>query len=76
MKIRGRKLTAPDEPTVVAKPLLDSIAVENSQGNGRLANSTGANESNRDEVLGGSGGILWGCQIRVSDSGPSGILDF
>ena len=50
MKTGGGKLVALDEPTVVAKPLLDPIVVENSQGDGGLANSASTNERNWDEV--------------------------
>ena len=36
----------------MAKPSLDSIMVEDRQGDGRLANSPGADESDRSKVLG------------------------
>ena len=48
---RGGKLVAPDEPTVVAEPLLDPIIVEDRQSDGGLANTAGANKGNWVEVL-------------------------
>ena len=50
MSTGGRELVATDEPAVVAKLLLDSIVVENGQGNGGLSNTTSADESNWAEV--------------------------
>ena len=41
----GWELVAADEPAVVAEPLLDSIMVENGQGDGGLPNPSDANES-------------------------------
>ena len=46
----GGELVATDEATVVAKPFLDPVVVEDSQGDGRLANSTGTDESGWNEV--------------------------
>ena len=51
MSTGGRELVATDEPTVLAKPLLDSIVVENGQGDGGLANPTGADESDWVKVF-------------------------
>ena len=51
MSERGGELVTTDEPTVVAKPLFDPRVVENSQGKGSFANSTGTNESDRSEVF-------------------------
>jgi hypothetical protein len=48
---RGRELVTMDESTVVAKPLLDPVVVENRQGDGSLANSTSANEGDWNNVL-------------------------
>ena len=45
-------LVAADELTVVAKSALDSVMVENSQGDGRLSDSASADESDRSEALG------------------------
>ena len=51
MSQRGRELVAADEPTIVAKPLLDAVVVENGQGGGCLADSAGTDEGDRDEVF-------------------------
>jgi hypothetical protein len=50
MRERGGELVATDEPTVVAESLLDAIVMEDSHGDGSLANPTGTNESDRSEV--------------------------
>ena len=50
--MEGGELVATDEQTVIAKPPLDSIVVENSQGNRGLADSASADESDWNEVLG------------------------
>ena len=52
MSTGGRELVAADEPTIVAKPLLDSIVVEDSEGDGGLSNSARAYECDWNEVLG------------------------
>jgi hypothetical protein len=41
----GWELVAADEPAVVAKPLLDSIVVENGQGDGGFPDPASADES-------------------------------
>ena len=51
MGTRGGEFVATDEPAVVAKPLLDSIVVENRQRNGGLSNPPGADESDWTEVF-------------------------
>ena len=38
MSARGGELIAADEPTVVSKPFLDAIVVEDSQSDGRFPN--------------------------------------
>ena len=43
------ELVTTDEPTVVAKPFLDAVVVEDSQRDGRLANSPGTDESSWSE---------------------------
>ena len=43
------ELVATDEPTVVAKPFLDAVVVEDGQYNGRLTNSAGTDESSWSE---------------------------
>jgi len=51
MGARSRKFVATNESTVVAKPPLDPIIVENRQGDGRLANPASADERDRSKVL-------------------------
>ena len=51
MSARGGELVATDESTVVAKPPLDSVVVENGQGNGCLPDSSGTNKGDRNEIL-------------------------
>ena len=51
MGARGREFVAANEPTVVAKPPLDPIIVENSQGDGRLANPPSAGENDRSKAF-------------------------
>ena len=48
----GGELIATDESTIVAKPLFDSIVVEDSEGDGCLSNPARADESDWNEVLG------------------------
>jgi hypothetical protein len=47
----GWELVATDEPAVVAKPLLDSIVVENGQGDGGFPDPAGADESDWTKVF-------------------------
>ena len=51
MTTRWRELIATDEPTVMAKSLLDPIVVKNSQGNGGFANPSSTNESDWSKIL-------------------------
>ena len=51
MRERGGEPVATDEPTVIAKTLLDAIVVEDNQGDARLANSASTDESDRSEVF-------------------------
>ena len=68
MSTRGGELVTTDEPTVVAKSLFDAIVMEHSQSDRRLANSSGTNESNWDEVLGEIDDLL--DQLVTSEEGP------
>ena len=52
MNERGWELITSDEPTIVAKPLLDALVVKNSQSDGCLANSAGTSESDWCQVFG------------------------
>jgi hypothetical protein len=67
---RGRKLVATDEATVIAKLLLDPIVVENSQGDGGLADSASTDESDWGEVLSEIDYLL--DQLVASKEGPWG----
>ena len=67
---RDGELVATDESTVVSEPLLDPVVVENGQGNGRLADSSGTNESDWDKVLGEIDYLL--DQLVASEEGPWG----
>ena len=51
MSERGGELVATDEPTVVSKPLLDAIVVEDSQGDRCFSNPPWTNESDRSEIF-------------------------
>ena len=51
MRERGGEPVATDEPTVIAKTLLDAIVVEDNKGDARLANSASTDESDRSEVF-------------------------
>ena len=68
MGTQGKELVAANEPTVMAKPLLDPIIVENGQSDGHLSNSTSANECDRGEVLSETNNLL--NQFVVSEEGP------
>ena len=46
------ELVTSNEPAILAEPLLDAIMMEDSQGDGRLADSAGTNQSDRSEVFG------------------------
>ena len=47
---RGSDLVTTDESTVIAKPLLDATVVEDSEGDGSLADSAGTDESDGSEA--------------------------
>jgi len=49
---RGGELITANESTVMTKPLLDPVVVENGQGNGGLADSTGTNQGDWNKILG------------------------
>ena len=51
MSKRGGELVAADEPAIDAESLLDAIVVEDGESDGRLANSTGTDESKWGEVF-------------------------
>jgi len=51
MRARGREFVAANESTVVTKPLLDPVVVENGQGDRSLADSASTDEGDWGEVL-------------------------
>jgi len=51
MSAGGGDLITTDEATVVAKPLFNVLVMEDSQSNRRLANSTSANQGDRNEIF-------------------------
>ena len=58
MRERGGELVAANKSTVIPKPFLDSVIVEDAQCDGRLANPTSAYESNSIEVFGETDKLL------------------
>ena len=68
MSARGWEFIAPDEPTVISKPLLDTIVVENGQGDGRLPDPPWTDESNRRQVFRKANNFL--DQLVASKAGP------
>jgi hypothetical protein len=48
---RGGERVATDETTIVTKSLLDAVVVEDSEGDGGLADSAGADESDGSEAF-------------------------
>ena len=66
--MRCRELIAANESTVMTKPLLDSIVVENCQGDRRLADSASTNESDWNKVLNEIDHLL--DQLVASKEGP------
>ena len=68
MRERGGEPVATDEPTVIAKTLLDAIVVEDNQGDARLANSASTDESDRSEDFCQTDDLL--DQLTTSEMGP------
>ena len=64
----GRDLITANESTIVSKPLLDLIVVEDRQGDGGFADSTGTNEGNWNKVLSEIDYVL--DQVVASEEGP------
>ena len=64
----GGELVATDEPTMVAKPLLDAIVVEDGQSDGSLADSTGTNEGDWSKLFCKADNFL--DQRVASEEGP------
>ena len=68
MSARGRELVTPNESTVVTKPLLDPVVLENGQCDRGLANSTSTDESDWSKLLGEIDYLL--DQLVASEEGP------
>ena len=68
VRARWRELVTTNESTVMAKPLLDSIVVEDGQGDGRLADSPSTDEGDWSTVLGEIDYLL--DQLVASEEGP------
>ena len=65
---RGGELVATDESTVIVESLLDAVVVEDGQGDGGLADSAGANESDWSEMFCEANDLL--AQVVASEAGP------
>ena len=63
-----RELITTYKSAVVAKPVLDPIVVEDSEGDGCLPDATRTDESDRFEVFSKSGDLL--DQLVASETGP------
>ena len=68
MSGRGGELVTTDEPTVISKPFLDAIVVEDSESNGRFSDSSWADESEWGEALCGTDDLL--DQLATPETGP------
>ena len=68
MSTGGRELVASDEATLITKPPLDTIVVEDSEGDRGLSNSARADESDWSEVRSEIDYLL--DQLIVSKEGP------
>ena len=64
----GRELVASNKPTVLAKPLLDAMMMENSQCDGCLADSASTNKSDRSQILGETDDLF--DQLVTSETSP------
>jgi hypothetical protein len=58
MRTRGWELVTSDKPTVVTKPVLNAIVVEDLECDRRFPDSTCTDESDRLEVFGDSDDLL------------------
>jgi len=70
MRGRGGELITPNESTVMTKPLLDPVVVEDGQGNRGLTDSASTDESDRGELLGQIDYLL--DQLVTAEEGPWG----
>jgi len=63
-----RELVTSDESTIPPKPLLDAIVMEDRESDGRLANSTCANESDGGQIFCKANDLL--DRLVASKTGP------
>ena len=66
--MRGGELVATDESTIVAKPFLDAVVMENSQSDGCFSDSPWSDECKWTEVFGEANDLL--NQLIASKTGP------
>jgi len=70
MRGRGRESITTNESTVIIKPLLDSVVVEDGQGDRGLADSPSTNQGNRGRLFGETDYLL--DQLVASKERPWG----
>ena len=68
MCARSRELITTDESTVITKPVLDAIVVEDGESDRGFSNTPCANESNGFEVLCETNDLL--DEVVASETGP------
>jgi hypothetical protein len=68
MSDRSWELVTSDEPTILAKPLLDAMVMKNGQSDGCLAHSASSDESDWSQVFGETDDPL--DQLAASETGP------
>ena len=68
MRARSGELVATDESTIIAKPFLDAIVMEDGQRDGCLANPSSTDESNGFQIFCQTGDVL--DQLFASETGP------
>ena len=68
MAVRGCKLVATDESTVIAEPLLDPIVMKDGKRNRRLSDPSRTDQSDGLEVFGQANDLL--DQLVTSETGP------
>ena len=64
----GRELVTSNEPTILAKPLLDAMVMKNGQSDRCLADSANTDESDWSQVFGETNDPL--NQLVASETGP------
>ena len=74
LRERGGELVTTDPSTMIAKPFLNPIVVEDGQRDGRLADPTGTYEGNGFEVLSKTNDLL--DQVGASETCPRWWWEF